>query len=468
VFLFFLKKGKILYAYILIVKNIDLVDNINLIFIYSAIKGDYMENAKFLFKSLYNNDAVIQGRKKPWYFAAVLFVLGVFLTWIPFLSSGYTSNNSALLTSTSNQEIDKGFKATFNEAYFDGLTFKKDDKGMYLDMDKTVLDANSLITTEEAVKNSLYTNEYNGTGTTALAKCTFVDTTSGSTGDYAGQVFFDTGAIKNPTNTATEFYFDCISVPKSGEIENGTSSSSTSSSTSVVYEDNGNTIYLEAFYFPTLDTRNTVDSNIRSNFISSVILKADAKNALGAFPHSFAIYTKDSLYVATYALKSSKSNSAKGTYSGYFFDADSNFSGKTFKASLLGNEGKNNITDQYAVFASFLNGAATAIVHRNVWINIGILSAVVAGSVLVGAVILIIMHKRKTSVYRDTNFFECLKESGTLSFSPCLIAMIIGFLSSSYAIMAVIGCILLRVIWMMNKICPPVTQENKPVYKARS
>ena len=73
-----------------------------------------MENLKYIFKSLYSNQTIINGRKKKWYFALLFFIIGVFLPWIPVLSSGYTTDASTIVTNTVNYEVDK-FQQPSNE-----------------------------------------------------------------------------------------------------------------------------------------------------------------------------------------------------------------------------------------------------------------------------------------------------------------------------------------------------------------
>jgi hypothetical protein len=409
-----------------------------------------MDTLKYCGKSLYSNQAIIDGRKKPWLFAFIFFILGAFLTWIPLLSKGYTANNASMMTASSNAEVDKGFKAVFQEEYFKTISFKDNNGKKYLYMEG--------LSAYSDDSSSAWQNEYNGTNTKALASGSYVDASST---DHV---------LTNPTNETITYYFDAVTVPTSSQIDPA-ATSSTSTSTTVTYESNGNTMLLEAYYLPGVDVASDKNgTQLRANFVNSIILNTDSTGAYRNYPHSFAVFTKDEIFISLFALKASKSNTVLASYLGNVNDglAKDVASDTTFFSLLFGADNSASITDAYQNFATYLHKAAGPYAVYSIWFNIAMLTASVAGSVLVASIILIVVHKRKTSAYRDTNYWECVKESMTLSFSPCVIAMIVGFLNTTYGLIAVIGCVLLRVVWMINRICPPPTQDDKPLYQARS
>lgn len=410
-----------------------------------------MDNLKYCWQILYKNQAVVDGRKKPWYLSAILFVLGIFLTWIPIMSKGYTADNAAILTSSSNQEIDKGFNQIFQESYFRNLKFKSSNNEVSLTMEGLDDYASS--------DAGAYSNEYNGTNGKALAKGTFNDTA--------------TSTITNVSNfTGVNYYFDCISVDNSTVINKGSTSSTSSS---VTYEDNGRTTYLEAFYFPTFDMTQDKSTTFRTNFISRIILDLDSSNTPQNYPHSYVIFFPNEIDMVVYSTKSAKSNSSVGSYSGSIRSAitpetASKYSSLYSYIYTADDGSTNTITKAYSKFHDFMARGATAYAIHTVWVNIGLVTAATVATELLVAVVLIIMHKRKTSTSRDTNFWETCKEAVAVAFSPCVIGMCIGFLNFSYELTAIIGCIVLRLVWMSSKICPPATSsgDNKPLYQARS
>ena len=115
-----------------------------------------MENLKYLFKSLFSNKTIVEGRHKPWYFAIIFFILGVVLTWIPVLTSGYTTNNSTFFTSSSSQEADRGLNYMLSQQYFqEGITIAEDPN----DSDKLAL---NLTGVDSFARDDTWNNEYDG------------------------------------------------------------------------------------------------------------------------------------------------------------------------------------------------------------------------------------------------------------------------------------------------------------------
>lgn len=436
-----------------------------------------MKKISTIFKSMISNQAVIDCRKNPWWIGLIMAILTIFLPWIPSLSAGYTANTASALTSSMNYDIDKGFKSVLNSDYFQkGITIKKDGEGKYY------LDYNFADMYVEATSSSDYENEYNGTNEKALVKSTFSDvkTANDALEYYKKTTSYSTklSDLKGPNNGGFDYYYDCVSVETTNTITPSTNTSTaTPTDTSVVYENSGRDVFLQSYYIPDLSSSMTNYSQWLSNFASSVILNmtsisADTSNR---FPHSYAIWAKDFVAIAYYPIKSTKSSiGAAGSYSGTLNDGFASEQGleeKNFYSYLAGEE--KDVTKIYSgKFATFLHEAGRPAYLRSVWINIGILSAVAAGSILVASLLLFFFHKRRTSIYRDVNYFHALNEACYLSFTPALITMIVGFFSAKYVYMILVGAVLMRTVFSMSKICPPPTDDgngsNKPLYQARS
>lgn len=428
-----------------------------------------MKTIGLIFRSLYSNQAVIDSRKNKWYVALCIFVLSIFLPWIPSLSKGYTSNTASFLLATQNYDIDKGFKATLNSDYFkNGVLIKKDSEGSYyFDYKFSNSDFSEV--------DSDFDNEYNGTNSKALYKGKFADETSSQTSDFS-HLRFPTSYCTSFSHLAYEYYFDNISVTTSDAIEApSTSTSSSTSSDSVEYE-TGINVFMENFYIPQLSMKTENYSKFLNNFVASVMLemKKDETKA-NRYPHSYTIWAKDFVMVAVYPLRASKSSiQVAASYSG---DINSGFDGATIEEGTsfykyLSNDGELDISKVYQdSLVNYFHQAGRPAYIRSVWVNIGILSAIVAGCVLVASLLLLWFNKKKTSVYRDSNYWNCLNEAIYFSLTPSLIGMIFGFFNAQMVNVIIIGANLMRVVFSMNRICPPPMDNgggNKPLYEARS
>lgn len=419
-------------------------------------------------KGIISNQACIDNGHAPWYVGVVLFLISVVLTWVPVLQSGYTSNGSSFLTTRGNGEVDVGFKALIETDYAKSFT---------INTTEYVLEMDSALSSYESMNKAAdgYSQELAGTNTSQLAKCIYVD--SQSTADYGldnyeGSVLSipsDT-YVSAPTYSKSEFYFDAF-MTLTDNIENTTSTSSTSSSSSVVYEDSAYTTYLLAYYFPEISILNDSQAvTFISNFIYSVVLNVSSTGTLNNFPHSFVIITKDYLINYIYSLKSSKSNSVISVYSGNLnsaFKATSLTSNTTLGTYLFGDS--TSVTTAFTNFCTLINLASREASIYTAWVNVGYLCAIVAGTILVAAAVLLFMHKRKTSIIRDVNFFNTLMEAICFAFTPCVIGLALGFMNFTYGAMGIIGGTLLRIVFAANRLSPPVgSDESKPLYQARS
>lgn len=421
-----------------------------------------------ILKGLFSNQACLDSRKTPFYFQIIVFLLSIVITWIPLLSTGYTKDNASILTASGNAEIDKGFKAVLQKDYFKSIKIKEGNAELVYDLD-------SYSNYDAEGETDAYTKEYTGTNDKELAKGTFVDNTTGSV-DVGivnpGKVYTDTTYVTKPTNLQFSFYYDVMHIESSQTIENTVSSTSTSTT---LPEDNGYTTYLQAFYIPSISYHDADFAQALVNFQASVILGMDNASTMTKYPHSYAIFTKDSIHISIYALSSYYTNSLLGSYTGYLdngFKSEENLvndGSLTFYNYLTDNGSVTKINDIYTKFHDFLDSCIRSLAIQTVWFNVLIISAVYVGSVLIAAVILLIMHKRKSSIVRDVNYFDTLKEAIIFALTPVLLSLL-GFMSTTYGYVALVGALLVRVIWSMNKLLPAVdnTNQNKPLYQARS
>ena len=414
----------------------------------------------YIGRSLWSNEAVIQSRKNSWWWTLIVLLLTVFLPWIPYLSKGYTANTASLLTATGNYEIDKGFKSMIQSDYFQDITVDTDSDGKYVlsyDFKEGTYDS-----------TSSWDAEYTGNNTKALYKGTYKDS---STGGNA------TGYITTPTDQAHDYYFDNIAVSSADVISLPTSSTSSSTSASTAYENNGRITYLEAYFFNDVSMTGkdaTTSRQYLNNFVASVIFGLDKDSALSNYPHSYVIFGSDFISLAVYPLRSAKTaSSPAASYSGYIhdgFNGDTVVKGTSFYTYIKG-ENKDLGSIYTNGFCTFCDHAGRPSYISSIWFNILILSACTVGSILVASIILIIFSKRKTSLYRDsTNYWNACTEAINLSLTPSIIAFIFGWFAQQYVYVVLIGIILFRSIFLINRYTPTPGQngENKPLYEARS
>lgn len=415
-----------------------------------------MNTIKYLFQTLYKNQTVIDGRKKPWYISFVFFILGFFMMWVPILSKGYTTYCASALFNTSsstNSQLDKAMLEVFDSNYFKTITFKKNTKTgqMNLNLSLDLLASDSISTLSEGIKtqNDI---EYKGTNDKELLASKFSFTEDGC--DYS-----------------FNYYYDVISEPISTHYSKPTNTSS------VTYEDPSNTnnrvILLQAYY---LDLNDDYSENIAlTEFIKKNILNLDStEKQMNNFPHSFIIFSTNRIYLNIYSLRSAKTNNPLTAYQGYISEAvTDDLENKTLYSLITDNlpatanlKEKNDAT--YQSFADFLHSLAFKNNINTVWFNIGIISTIYVGTILLSSGILIFMHKRKGSTSKDTNYFEALKEAMTLSFTPSIIGLAMGFYNFSFEITLFVMAVLFRVFFMYSKIVPPsYGASNKPLYQAR-
>jgi hypothetical protein len=423
------------------------------------------ESFKLIGKGVVSNQACLDSGHIPWYLALLVFVISIVFSAIPVVYKGYTTDNSAIFDTTNNAEIDKGFKTMLTSGY---------SKQLIIDPATETLDMSGLSSyASVSTTTASVTEEYNGTNLLELAKGEYLDVTGGVDANFKGQVFSVKASTSVTTTTGESqvFYVDTIHLPTSEAITDTTSTSTTSTSSSTTYENNGYTTYLMSYLLPDMVSTDKNYTTFLNNFIATVVFDMDAGKNINNYPHSFSLITKDRIYVYVYALKSAKTNTTLASFTGSLtdgFKADSNLTSKISLNAYLFPEGA-SLTDGYKSFRNLMNNAVRASAIVALWTNVGYLAAIYAGTVLISALILLIMHKRKTSINRNVNYFNTLFEAIVFALTPAVLALILGFFSYTYGIMILIGGVLIRVVWSSSKLMPPVTEEdNKPLYQARS
>lgn len=391
---------------------------------------------KNLFKSILSNQAVLDSRKTKWYIVLVMFVLNMFIPWIPALTKGYQTNGAAFLNASTNNEIEKGFKSLLNKDYFKNITIEQNADGSYY-LDYSALENEEYFSAE----NGGYVNEYNGTNTKELYRDSYTN---------------------SDTNETHTYFYDVISV----EADAIATKTTAATSSTTDYENNGRNTYLQAYFFTDKD----ITTPWLSSFVMKVILNYDKQNKPQNYPHSYALFNTGDVRVVSYPLKAAKvSTQASTSYYGSVSTGFKNVETGTKLGAYLF-EGNGTTETAMTNFTTFLYNANRPSNIVATWYNCLYLSIFAFGAMIVASLVLLFLNKRKTSIYRDTNYWECIKEAVILCFTPAVIAMAIGFMNFTYGVVAIIGAALIRVVWMSSKICPPAVQgsNDKPLYQARS
>jgi hypothetical protein len=226
-----------------------------------------MKNIIYVLKSLYSNQAAIDGRKKSWIYTLVVFLLDVFIIWIPILSKGYTANNSKMFSAAKNGEFDMGIKEVINNTeYFKNININSEYQ---LDLSKLDNYANHESVDTESRNNSI-SLERSGGNSKELGVGVFFDageatkSTQHEHDANAYQLFANTTYVqeKKYTNINQIFFYDIIrlEIPDGtdkskensyeGMIDSASRNSSSSGSSTIAYD--SQYIRLQAVYFPNL------------------------------------------------------------------------------------------------------------------------------------------------------------------------------------------------------------------------
>lgn len=420
---------------------------------------------KYMFKSLISNQAAIDNRNMKWWLMLILLVLTIFLPWISYLGKGYTANAADVLTKANTNEVATSLKHLFSEEeYFsECITVKKDSENKYylnMNFDKKIDPTNEgsdfkYIGLGSDAKYS-WTSEFNATSDKKL----FRDTYSDKIGAGANN------SITKPTNMEQVYYFDSIGqtlLIEKSEQENDQT---------VTKKTRERRTYLQAYYFPNLSRNDRNCKMFLTNFAQMVILQKSASGTPSRAPTSYSLLLKDYLEINIFPFNLTTGvelDSATSKYTGNVEEGLKQFDNiddKSLKEVIMGSS--SNVDDAYkTTFTKMLTAGGKSYNITKTWIDIGIISAITAGILVVGTLLMFFFYKRKTSLYREANIYSAFTTAVSLSFTPSLLCMIFGFVMPQMSFMIYIGAALVRFVFVMNKICPSVQQEKKPLYQAR-
>lgn len=180
-----------------------------------------------------------------------------------------------------------------------------------------------------------------------------------------------------------------------------------------------------------------------------------------AYIPNILVLHKTVLYLVTY--KDSSSNSFSGTSSGYNWkNVDSLLKATDLVTYLLTVEGEtipttaSDITSAYKKgvlnnFKKVLDKSYIDLKGKTLLYNTLVFAAVYLGLILFMGLMVWLLTRGKKNMFHFLKLWDCQKISYWASFSPALIAMILGFILPKYASMFFIILIGIRVMWLSMK-----------------
>jgi len=354
------------------------------------MKDKTRRNLGTIFGSLISNQRVIDGSKEfPFWVSLIFLVLSVFLPLIPIMTTVANSYGSQILSSAT-YNLDNTLTTALVDLHNENKTFKVVDNELqyFVDGNQKHLD-----TTEDLTPIYTYKDE--------------------SRNQIDLLVFYSerlTGK-KDPNNLS-----DLVSA-KAVKYKKGTMDVLPSDAS---------------------------DDELKKAYIPNIL-----------------VLHKTVLYLVTY--KDSSSNSFSGTSSGYNWkNVDSLLKATDLVTYLLTVEGEtipttaSDITSAYKKgvlnnFKKVLDKSYIDLKGKTLLYNTLVFAAVYLGLILFMGLMVWLLTRGKKNMFHFLKLWDCQKISYWASFSPALIAMILGFILPNYASMFFIILIGIRVMWLSMK-----------------
>lgn len=391
-----------------------------------------MGTLKYLWQCLYKNQAIIDGRKRKWWLAVIVFILSIALLMIPILSSGYMTSGGAVLEPSN----EKGISIAL-----DTLSSSNDAK--YADFQKL-----------------------NFQDTSDGIQLFYGDNTS-----YVDSQFFTDTTIDNGVRSETNKY----NFKHRVTIYNTTTNTDGSTSHTSAQSE-------EFVYFSVYSTKNDITTKEGSTAVNASIARINSTdNKTGTAYHSFILFAPKSYMVVLYpnapvdldkiANKSANApsgSSMSGLYSGLSpLLKDNKFS---LKYTMTGAATLENTASNVLWKDLFAQGYRP-IRDQNTWVMVGIVAGSGVGLIILGGIVLWLFTLGKSNLlHKNCNAWEGIQMSIMSSFTVCLLAMIFFFFSSSYGIMIGVFGYIMRLTFLINRTSGKFnsTKEQKPLYQSRS
>lgn len=395
-----------------------------------------MPTWKYLLKSLYSNQTIIDGRKRPFYWALMFFVLSIFLMFVVPLAQGYQNDGRAIIQPQS----DQGLSIALHQ-------LSQDERFQSLYIEDGVLKDHSLADQPNFAREPA-PGETNFFTQTNLANAVV--------GTGSGQVSWTA-----PVDTSYQFM-------------------------SEITDDAGNTynVPLLRVFSTSLDPNaSREDLEELNDLMNAKIFRAGEEGDEGYLVaenrpvnRSFILFTPSDYYIYIYPLLPTNTESDEPTASTssqatVFHGVFSAFK-DTFEFSSLKCEGpyiaerNNEVVEKWG---PLITTSYIPVRNAAIWRQVGITIGVSAGLIIVcGLIIWLFTLGRRNLLHRDCTLWQGLKMSATLSFTVAIIGMVTYFMAPLYSWMFGIMGMVLRTMWLIMKTTGGrAAPNNKPLYQAR-
>lgn len=406
-----------------------------------------MPTWKYLMFSLYSNQTIIDGRKRPWYWATIFFILAAVLIVIPILSRGFTDSGTSIINPSSDLAVGEGLYRLSQEDSFDDLFIGEVDGKLTLQSSDN--DSHSFVNSVFYAKTSIDTREPVGNAA-----------------------------------VATEIsYSKVIAVVDPDGFTAGTD----------VTTDDSVTVDILRVYSTNIDSYTEAGITEISNLVNNKIARTDVtdtsvapaqRSFLLVSPRQFWIYAYPPLgttgtdsngtVVPTAAVAASPSAQFTGTFEAFAdaLDADGRFSFAQLKVTGSLTTGTDEATNEFlGKWNPFLSRSYLTLRNKNTWIQFGIVGgSSLAAMVLAGFAIWLVTLGRRNLLHGNCTLWQGLKMAGTLAFSCALIGMVVSFFNLTTGLMFGAMALIMRTMMLVMKTTPTGVSgagQSKPLYQAR-
>ncbi len=361
-------------------------------------ENKFLKKVIFFLKTLFSNDACIQGREHKWYAPVIIAILAAVIAVIPtfvgrmtiqassFFTSGYTYDYENALTAFADQTSSVSMKISAGELSVDEAAWKE---ACVSSMVETPLKDNA--------------SALNFWGYFYKVPVTITSTTS-----------------EDKTSVVTTKDKWCCSLA----------------------------VYFCGDEDPTKYANTKIANYINDpNYQLDIVTSADATSTISTFQTNIIVFGKTSLYMAKGVSGSSKI--AGQTYAK--FDS-STFEGKDFHDIVKVEDGK-TVKDAWG---AFLNEGYSSTRVSLAWTYSGIMLAIAVGIIFLMGLLVFIMTRGKNNPFRMYTFWECQKIAYYAAMSPAILSMIAFIPMFSQMVMFLFPMLyILRTTWMSMRSLRP-------------
>ena len=357
-------------------------------------ENKFIKWLKTFFKGLISNQTAIDGAKEyKWYIALSIGLASVILAIVPIFSNAARSKGSSIISSAS-----YGFEQSIVEVT---KQLKTENKKFVINDDKELI---YYIDDTEAANSNL--SEY-----ADYEVCNYIKTADDA---YALRVFYSSDDYSNKTAQRT---IKGLKAYLANELYNE-----------------------YALAYP-------VSESITSNLVVKNDIAESDRSNYSYYSPSYLILYKDGFYLN---LKKSGTTTTAATMS-YLADWKHFTPGTDIlndAVNTVADEGTQAFyTEVLKNWKTYLNKGYLTQKYFSIWFSPLIYFGVYVALLALLGLLLFLMTRGKKNVFNYLNFSQTLKMSAWLSFSPAILALIMGFILSNFASIFFIMLVGVRTMW---------------------